>query len=48
MKHPNITLSLEVARALQFGASIVALESTVITQKAKVQPDEIYDNAIEQ
>jgi pseudouridine-5'-phosphate glycosidase len=31
MKNPNITLSPEIARALNFGAPIVALESTVIT-----------------
>jgi pseudouridine-5'-phosphate glycosidase len=31
MKNPNITLSPEIARALNFGAPVVALESTVIT-----------------
>ena len=31
MKNPNIDLSPEVSRALDFGAPIVALESTVIT-----------------
>jgi pseudouridylate synthase len=31
MKHPNFKLSLEVTRALDMGAPIVALESTVIT-----------------
>ena len=31
MKNPNITLSSEIARALNFGTPVVALESTVIT-----------------
>lgn len=31
MKHPHLQLSVEVARALNVGAPIVALESTVIT-----------------
>ena len=31
MKNPNITLSPEIARALNFGTPVVALESTVIT-----------------
>ncbi|MCX6060355.1 MAG: pseudouridine-5'-phosphate glycosidase [Chloroflexi bacterium] len=31
MKHPNITLSPEITRALNFGTPVVALESTVIT-----------------
>lgn len=31
MKNPNLTISAEVTRALDFGAPIVALESTVIT-----------------
>lgn len=31
MKHPNVKLSLEISRALDMGAPIVALESTVIT-----------------
>jgi len=31
MKNPNLTLSPEIARALNFGAPVVALESTVIT-----------------
>ncbi len=31
MKNPNITLTPEIARALNFGTPIVALESTVIT-----------------
>lgn len=31
MKHPNFQLSPEITRALNFGAPIVALESTVIT-----------------
>jgi len=31
MKHPNVEISQEVSRALNFGAPIVALESTVIT-----------------
>ena len=31
MKHPNFTISQEVSRALNFGAPVVALESTVIT-----------------
>ena len=31
MRHPNFQLTTEIARALQFGAPIVALESTVIT-----------------
>ena len=31
MKNPNITLSPEIARALNLGAPVVALESTVIT-----------------
>ena len=31
MKNPNITLSPEISHALDFGAPIVALESTVIT-----------------
>lgn len=31
MKHPNFEISQEVTRALNFGAPIVALESTVIT-----------------
>lgn len=31
MKHPHITLSVEVTRALNIGAPVVALESTVIT-----------------
>ena len=31
MKNPNITLTPEIARALNFGTPVVALESTVIT-----------------
>ncbi|GAB4401729.1 MAG: pseudouridine-5'-phosphate glycosidase [Anaerolineales bacterium] len=31
MKHPHLQISIEVARALNLGAPIVALESTVIT-----------------
>jgi pseudouridine-5'-phosphate glycosidase len=31
MKNPNLTLSPEIARALNFGTPVVALESTVIT-----------------
>ncbi|MBN8657640.1 MAG: pseudouridine-5'-phosphate glycosidase, partial [Anaerolineae bacterium] len=31
MKHPHINLSVEVTRALNIGAPVVALESTVIT-----------------
>ncbi len=31
MKHPNITLSPEITRALNFSTPVVALESTVIT-----------------
>jgi pseudouridylate synthase len=31
MRHPNFKLSLEISRALDMGAPIVALESTVIT-----------------
>jgi pseudouridine-5'-phosphate glycosidase len=31
MKHPNVKLSLEISRALDMGAPIVALESTVVT-----------------
>ncbi len=31
MKHPHLHLSVEITRALNFGAPIVALESTVIT-----------------
>ena len=31
MKHPNFQLSTEITRALNMGAPIVALESTVIT-----------------
>jgi pseudouridine-5'-phosphate glycosidase len=31
MKNPNLTISPEIARALNFGTPVVALESTVIT-----------------
>lgn len=31
MKHPHLQLSIEIARALNLGAPVVALESTVIT-----------------
>ena len=31
MNHPNLILSAEISRALEFGAGVVALESTVIT-----------------